>query len=308
MKKKGFALLEILVVSSIMSMLASMVFAGLQPAQSRARDVARTGQVRQIDLAVQQYKDDHNGSAPALKGRCRVLQSGNPSRSAASGCLAVSSGNSATSQAWSDFTDDISSYMPIVPNDPCPTCESASSYPLGYTYIAPLAMQYLCDQNPLCNETPSELESLYQLYVPLEMSSGSGSGSVVGYAPGNVYTPVPLPEPPTVDIPSAGYYGAAPGESRVEIWGHNFTVSGNTVTIGNKSVSNVTAYNIGSSQNPSYSELILISVNPSRDGPCTPRDCPSVYPSIEGLGFGDYYLTVSNSNGTSNAVRFRYVH
>lgn len=159
--KRGFTLIELLVVISIIGMLSSIVMVSVASAREKGRDAARISQIHQIDLAVQLYIADNN-KAPDLGGTCGPA-------ALSSVCIARSSENGS---AWQAFTSDIQKYMSKVPNDPCATgCKSAdSSYPLGYTYVAPGAVKFQCvtDANGPCPQSDAELKLSYQLYAPLE--------------------------------------------------------------------------------------------------------------------------------------------
>jgi prepilin-type N-terminal cleavage/methylation domain-containing protein len=60
---KGFTLVELLVVISIISLLSSVVMASLNSARAKARDVRRIMDMRQIQTALAMYYDQH-GSYP----------------------------------------------------------------------------------------------------------------------------------------------------------------------------------------------------------------------------------------------------
>jgi len=57
MNKKGFTLLELLVVISIMGLISTVAFAALSTARAKARDAVRKSDIRQIAIALQLYYD-----------------------------------------------------------------------------------------------------------------------------------------------------------------------------------------------------------------------------------------------------------
>jgi prepilin-type N-terminal cleavage/methylation domain-containing protein len=189
---RGFTLIELLVVISIISMLASVVLASTQAAQAKGRDAKRSQQVHQIDLAVQLYKANNNNKVPPLTG-CQAIQGSDPTAAQASACFAVSTATTDPQAAnWNDFKAQIAPYMPNVPNDPCPTCTTDSSYGLGYTYVAPLAMQYLCNPGGTCSQSPDVINETYQIYAPLEKSvTPSGYSSTGTFVYPALVTPPP---------------------------------------------------------------------------------------------------------------------
>ena len=58
-KEKGFTLIELLVVISIISLLASMIFASLNSARAKARDARRIADFKQIQTALAFYFDKY---------------------------------------------------------------------------------------------------------------------------------------------------------------------------------------------------------------------------------------------------------
>ena len=58
-KKQGFTLIELLVVIAIIGILSSVVLASLNSARTKARDAKRVSDVKQIQLALEMYYDDH---------------------------------------------------------------------------------------------------------------------------------------------------------------------------------------------------------------------------------------------------------
>jgi prepilin-type N-terminal cleavage/methylation domain-containing protein len=63
--KSGFTLVELLVVIAIISLLSSVVLATTNLAGARARDTRRVEELRQINLALEQYYQDH-GTYPGI--------------------------------------------------------------------------------------------------------------------------------------------------------------------------------------------------------------------------------------------------
>ncbi|HEQ78172.1 MAG TPA: prepilin-type N-terminal cleavage/methylation domain-containing protein, partial [Euryarchaeota archaeon] len=64
--KKGFTLIELLVVISIIGLLSSVILASLNTARSKARDAQRISDLKQIQLALELYRDE-NGVYPDAK-------------------------------------------------------------------------------------------------------------------------------------------------------------------------------------------------------------------------------------------------
>lgn len=63
-KKYGFTLIEMLVVTSIVSLFISITLAFVQDAKVNARNVVRIQNTNQVALAIELYKLDHNGLPP----------------------------------------------------------------------------------------------------------------------------------------------------------------------------------------------------------------------------------------------------
>ena len=57
--KKGFTLIELLVVVTIIGLLATMILVSLNAARTKARDIRRIAELRQVALALEMYYDDN---------------------------------------------------------------------------------------------------------------------------------------------------------------------------------------------------------------------------------------------------------
>ena len=169
---RAFTLIELMVVVSIITMLASIVLASIRPLRAQARDAVRKQEVHQIDNAVQEYILD-KGHPPEWTG-CQA-QINTLDSSSVSGCVAVStsgldaSGNPTAGKiAWTNFTTQLQPYMPTAPIDPCGTnCLTSAGVQLGYTYKPPAVVYYSGGSS---ND--------YQLSAAME--TGSDYGTVQG--------------------------------------------------------------------------------------------------------------------------------
>jgi prepilin-type N-terminal cleavage/methylation domain-containing protein len=93
-KNCGFTLVELLIVISIISLLASIVLASLNNARVNARDTQRISDIRQMRIALELYRNV-NGGYPALGG----WKQSNDSN-------------------WSELQTELAPYMPKLPIDP----------------------------------------------------------------------------------------------------------------------------------------------------------------------------------------------
>lgn len=73
----GFTLIELLVVIAIIGVLSGMVMVNLQDARERARDAQRKADLKQIQNALEMYKNDQNPQTYPLNDSWRTdIQSG----------------------------------------------------------------------------------------------------------------------------------------------------------------------------------------------------------------------------------------
>ena len=100
-EKRGFTLIELLVVIAIIGILSSVVLASLNSARKKTREARRVADLKQLQLALELYADDHNGYYPQTSGWIT------------GGC------------AVTDYIPDIKPmYIPLLPHDP--TCGSSN--------------------------------------------------------------------------------------------------------------------------------------------------------------------------------------
>jgi len=118
--QKGFTLIELLVVISIIALLSSIVLASLNDARAKARDAVRLSDMRQIQTALELYKNT-NGIYPI----------------SATGDVGISaiSGNS----SWIRLKNELKPYIDQLPIDPKSinsSAPTASSETYNYWYYS----------------------------------------------------------------------------------------------------------------------------------------------------------------------------
>jgi type II secretion system protein G len=106
MVKKGFTLVELLIVMAIISILATLIVGGFRSSQMRGRDGARKSDLKQISNALELFYSDY-GKYPPASGTQIAACSYNPATGAGAACT------------WgtSEFSDGKTSYFKIVPKD-----------------------------------------------------------------------------------------------------------------------------------------------------------------------------------------------
>lgn len=63
---RGFTLIELMVVISIIGLLSAAILAGLSNASQRSRDANRIADIKQIQNALELYAADHGGQYPVV--------------------------------------------------------------------------------------------------------------------------------------------------------------------------------------------------------------------------------------------------
>ena len=103
----GFTLIELLVVIAIIGLLASTVLASLSSARSSARDAGRLSDIKQLQIALELYRNANNGLYPTNPTSSQVVN--------------MNSG-----------TANITPYISPIPKDPTHTGGNGYLYNMGY--------------------------------------------------------------------------------------------------------------------------------------------------------------------------------
>ena len=130
--RKGFTLIEMLIVIAIIGILSSIVLVGLGPIQRRGRDARRQADLRQVQNALELYYNKC-GYYPGLAAGGSDAPSPPPG---VRGCTGYSVNN-----GWTGMTDALTqSFLGVskIPNDPSfpsKTYEYASDGDTGSSYV-----------------------------------------------------------------------------------------------------------------------------------------------------------------------------
>jgi len=177
LSKKGFTLVELLVVISIIALLSTIAVVSLGSARAKARDTARIADMKQVSTALEQYYADQGGYPPVAivgtsivigdanhKVLCSLNTAGGSSFNTAANCPAASTttymGNIPAYPTPGLSTDAITCTASTTPDaNFCYTSDKAWSantdYAIGYTMIWALESSNTTLGGRLCKTTPS---------------------------------------------------------------------------------------------------------------------------------------------------------
>lgn len=143
MKRRGFTLIEMLVVISIIGILASIVAVSAGNSKMRSRDARRKADLKQMTTALEQYAVT-NGKYPSW-----TTWNSDPESPTAPSIVAACNSGSATdifwskTKGWTNLSNELEVYVTTLPLDPTGNCATGSlmnkkvnnSYP-NYTYFS----------------------------------------------------------------------------------------------------------------------------------------------------------------------------
>ncbi len=109
--KKGFTLIELMVVVAIIGVLASVLYASFEDSREQARDRVRSAELKELQMAIELYRAQ-NGQYPAAGCGASTLQFAGPGPASVSGFRACPPGNPLY------ILGLVPDFIPALPRDP----------------------------------------------------------------------------------------------------------------------------------------------------------------------------------------------
>lgn len=159
-KQKGFTLIELLVVIAIIGVLASVVLASLNSARSKARDAKRRQDMKQLQLALEFYRDKYGYYPPIVGGKQNSCYS--------------SGVNSDIPGSWSSSLQPLvtDGFIPSLPVDPLNNGVLGVNPKYCYIYNKSVLLDTYSDcKNNITNEVIDVRDYEYFFYISLENPS-----------------------------------------------------------------------------------------------------------------------------------------
>jgi prepilin-type N-terminal cleavage/methylation domain-containing protein len=125
MKKRGFTLIEILIVIALIGVLSAVVLSSLNTSRLKARDAQRRSSLDQVKVALELYHNDY-GNYPIYNGG--VYVEGKCSGAALPTNWTVMP-NYTGANAW--IPNLAPTYLPQLPGDPVPSASAARCFTYG---------------------------------------------------------------------------------------------------------------------------------------------------------------------------------
>ena len=125
-KKKGFTLIELMLVISIIGVLSSVILTRLNQAKISARDTRRIQDIQEIEKAFDLYLSDHNYVWPTT--------------SSSWVCLGLNDGNTCLNgfgNGDSNITNTLAPYLSKIPSDPLTRAQDSYLFEPNSAGIAP---------------------------------------------------------------------------------------------------------------------------------------------------------------------------
>jgi len=114
-KNKGFTIIELIVVITIIAVLSTIVIGSVNQYQAKARDTRRIADIRQIQKAFELYRIDNNGNFPIYNNGCMACLGVNDNSS----CWGASCGGN-SAKGSSALNIALKPYISVMPIDPSP--------------------------------------------------------------------------------------------------------------------------------------------------------------------------------------------